>query len=173
MSMALRAPDRVRALVVVDIAPVAYQPTLRPFLDGMRRLPLQQVGSRRDADQFLTASVPDPGIRGFLLQNLVSTDSNAYAWRINLDAIDTELAVLGELPAGAGANAGSAYTEPVLAIYGTVSEYMQPAARDAMQRQFPTTELAPVSGAGHWVHAEKPDEFFELLSGFLGGLQAV
>ena len=170
MSLALRNPDRIQALVVVDIAPVAYQPTLRPFLDGMRQMPLAQVNSRRDADQLLEASVPNPGIRGFLLQNLVTSDGGGYSWRINLNVIDTELDVLGDIPAGAGTASGEVFDRPVQAIYGTQSEYMQAAAREAMVKQFPGTEFASVAGAGHWVHAEQPERFFQLLSDFLGRL---
>lgn len=170
MSLALRFPARLRALVVVDIAPVRYEPSLRTYLDAMLALPLDQVSSRRDADRLLAERVTDDGIRGFLLQNLVTNERGAYEWRINLPAIDTELATLGEPPAGLGQTKASGFHGPVQAIYGEQSEYMRAKARTAMQDVFPTAQLAPVSNAGHWVHAEQPTAFYRALTGFLESL---
>jgi esterase len=166
MTLADTAPERVRALIAVDIAPVFYEPTLRPFLQGMIDLDLTRVKGRRDADSALADAVPDTGIRGFLLQNLVKVDDH-YKWRINLSAIDAGLERLGEaLPLKTPASASF----PVLSIYGEQSDYMQPQAREHMQLVFPTTEFAPIRDAGHWVHAEQAALFQQALEHFLNQL---
>ncbi|MGC1443543.1 MAG: alpha/beta fold hydrolase, partial [Burkholderiaceae bacterium] len=160
MSIAAQAPGLVRALVVVDIAPVVYQPSLRPFLSAMMALDLKMVSRRSDADRALSEGVPDPMVRGFLLQNLVGK-SSAYEWRINLSAIDHYLEQLGEEPAGvandrASVDSGAGrYGGPVLSIYGDRSEYMRPPHRERLAQVFPTTQFLGIANAGHWVHAEQ------------------
>lgn len=167
MSAVLAHPERIDALVIVDIAPVTYQPTLRPYLQAMLDMPLADIRSRRDADDFLQQAVPEDGVRGFLLQNLVADGNGGYQWRINLATIDVALQSLGDLPAGMPAGAAAEFAGPVQAIYGSVSSYMQAPARTAMQQLFPQAELVRIDAAGHWVHAEQPDAFFSALSTFL------
>jgi len=166
MTLADTNPERIRALIAVDIAPVAYEPSLRPFLQGMIDLDLNQVNSRRDADSALVTAVPDPGVRGFLLQNLVKTDDR-YEWRINLSSIDAGLEQLGDPPP---MSRPATAQFPVLSIYGEQSNYMDATAREQMQAIFPTTQFAPISDAGHWVHAEQATRFQQALDGFLNQL---
>lgn len=166
MTLADVAPDRIRALVAVDIAPVSYEPTLRPFLQGMIDLDLSSINSRRDADNALSIAVPDTGVRGFLLQNLVKVDGR-YEWRINLSAIDAGLEQLGDAPP---LNQPGSAAFPVLSVYGEQSNYMNPTAREQMKLVFPTTQFAPIPDAGHWVHAEQAVAFQLALDQFLAQL---
>ena len=72
MVLALRHPQRVGRLCVVDVAPVAY-PSAHSFdryVDAMQGLDLGSLAARADADAALTDAVPEPVVRGFLLQNL-------------------------------------------------------------------------------------------------------
>lgn len=163
MTLADLAPERVTALIAVDIAPVYYEPTLRPFLQGMMAIDLTGIQSRRQADSALSVAVPDTNVRGFLLQNLVQTDG-AYRWRINLSAIDTQLESLGIEPT---LTLAGLYDFPVQSIYGAQSTYMNTNARAQMQAVYPNCEFAPISDAGHWVHAEQPTLFQSALDQFL------
>ncbi len=166
MTLADLVPERIAALIAVDIAPVYYEPSKRPFLEGMMALDIAKIKSRRDADNMLASAVPEPGVRGFLLQNLVQSDG-AYRWRINLAAIDAQLERKGiELTL---TNADT-YSFPVQAIYGESSAYMNSAARSQMQSIYPNCEFAPIPDAGHWVHAEQPALFQTALDRFLASL---
>ena len=87
MALALARPEGVARLLVADIAPVTYPtPVFTTYVDAMRAIPLRPGLTRRDADAALAAAVPNPALRGFLLQNLLFAEEPPR-WRIGLEAI--------------------------------------------------------------------------------------
>jgi pimeloyl-ACP methyl ester carboxylesterase len=180
MQLALRRPELLRALVVVDIAPVEYplqggrtddeDEEASPFaayIDAMREMDLDALTSRDDADQTLRAAVPSRMVRSFLLQSLVREGSGTgggWRWRLNLDLLDRDL---GELRGFPDPPPGSSFDGPVLWIAGANSTYVLPEDRPHMDALFPSTRLVKIKDAGHWVHSEQPEVFVETLRRFL------
>ena len=111
----------------------------------------------------LFRSVPDPAERAFLLQNLVF-DGPEASWRLNLAAIERGMPALAEFPAVA---AGAAYDGPALFVAGGRSDYLRPEHEPKIRRLFPNARVERIAGAGHWVHAERPREFLDLVEPFL------
>lgn len=163
MRLALESPERVERLVVVDIAPVSSPSDHLPLLDAMARLDPAAIGSRGEADRALEPAVPDAGVRQFVLQNLVR-DSRGFAWRIDLPAIRAALPDILDFPAPP---AGTHYAGPTLFLRGERSSYVLAEHDTAIRTLFPTARIVGVPGAGHWVHAEQPARFLELLGEFL------
>lgn len=162
MWLALSRPELVRALVVVDIAPVRYPDRFSGMLEAMRRLDLDGLTDRREADAKLAGELEGPVLRGYLLQNLVREDG-VWRWRIDLEAIGASLDdLLGFPTAGGGPFPGAA-----LFVYGTRSDYVSGAHLPAIRALFPMARLRAVPGAGHWVYADEPDAFARALEGFL------
>lgn len=159
MQLALTAPDRVRKLVVADIAPVAYGHSQQAMIDAMRAVDLTSVDKRSDADAQLASHVDDPGVRAFLLQSL---DVPGKAWRLNLDTLEAEMGRIVGWPDPPGTFPG-----PTLFLSGADSDYVRPEHRDAIRAQFPQARFAKIPGAGHWLHAEKPREFEAAIRAFL------
>jgi len=153
MALALREPARVSALAVLDIAPVTYGHDHFALIEALRELPLAEVHSRRDADQALSANVPDLGVRQFLLQNLVVRDGR-FAWRINLDAL---FANMGELTGFPSKLADHRYDGESLFYFGGESSYVQAEHHAVIRTLFPKAKLESLEGAGHWLHAEQPE----------------
>lgn len=160
MMLALHNPERVRRLVVADIAPVGYGHTQQGMIDAMRAVDLSGVTRRSDADAGLAVSVKDPGVRAFLLQSL---DVKEKRWRLNLDALEAEMDRIIGFPEVSGVFEG-----PVLFLSGAMSDYVLPEHRDRIRALFPNARFAKIPGAGHWLHAEKPREFEAALRVFLG-----
>ena len=102
MNFALNYPDRLAQLIVVDIAPRAYEPHHRDLLDGLRALDVSTFSTRADAEEALAAVAPEDDTRLFLLKNLYRTDDNSFAWRLNLSALHEHLAALGAEITGPG-----------------------------------------------------------------------
>jgi esterase len=163
MWLALHCPDRVEGLVALDMAPVTYPPRFGHIFAAMRGLPLHQLPHRPAADAHLARQLDDPRLRAFLLQNLVQREGR-WAWRVNLDAIidqREELRGFPQLPPQ------RQYPGPALFLYGDRSDYLQPEHWPAIRDRFPFARLRPVTDAGHWVYAERPQEVLTALQGFL------
>lgn len=169
MVLALRHPELVDRLVVVDIAPKGYGSLERfeGYIREMQSLPLGELESRGDAEARFTE--PDPGVKAFLLQNL-RRDGQSWRWQVNLDLIAADAALgvdsriadwpdaVDELPA---------YEGPVLWVAGGDSRYVKREDGDRMRRHFPRTRLFTIKGAGHWVHTDAPDIIVTALRRFL------
>ncbi len=168
MALALRHPSLVARLCVVDIAPVAYDSmsTFAGYVEAMQALDLAALGSRTDADAGLTERVPDPVVRGFLLQNLRRErrpdGGEGWRWQMNLDVLGAQLDALRGWPAEELAGLAP-YPGPTAWVAGERSDYVLPEHDEAMRRWFPRTRLVTVKGAGHWVHSEQPETFLTVL----------
>ncbi len=163
MVEALAHGEEVERLVVVDIAPVAYQPRHLAYVRAMRALDLGGVKRRSDVDARLAPEVADAAERAFLLQNLVFADGRA-GWRLNLAAIEREMPQLAGFPA---MPPGAAYGGPALFISGGQSDYLRPEHEREIRRLFPNAGIVRIADAGHWLHAEQPDAFLEIVEPFL------
>lgn len=165
MTLALRHPELVRRLVIVDIAPTNATSARGQFehlLGSLASVELDGLERRTDAAAFLKPLIPEDGVRGFLLQNL-KRGSDGFFWEPNLHLLRSKLATIMSFPAFDGAS----FTEPVLWIGGGLSNYITDADEPRMRELFPKTIRMTVRDAGHWVHSEKPEEVIAALRGFL------
>lgn len=171
MVLALRHPDLVERLCVVDISPVDYESAseFAGYISAMRGLDLSAIERRSDADAALSEAVPSRTVRGFLLQNLRRDDGPqgaGWAWQPNLEVLGRDLEVLTGWPEEELSGLAP-YDGPVLWLNGARSAYVQPDYAAAMDRWFPRNRRVTVKDAGHWVHSEKPEIFSEVLRRFL------
>lgn len=162
MVLALTRPELIDRLIVADIAPVAYSGgSLLAFVDAMLAVDPAQHDSRKQVEEALKRAVQDPGIRQFLLSNLVRGESGLL-WTLNLHAIRAAMDTLAGWPEVEGR-----YDGPTLFLAGERSDYVTDAAQPAVDRHFPKARVARVP-AGHWIHAEAPQATRAALRGFLG-----
>ncbi len=161
MMLALTRPELVTRLVVADIAPVRYAAPSRAYVEAMVRMELHPGMTRRDAMAALADSVPEEGIRAFLVQNLVFGDG-APRWRIGLADIAAGMDAIEDFAPPPGAR----YAGAVLCIRGSRSDYIQPRHMAAISGFFPAVRHAELP-AGHWVHADDPHGFLALIEPFL------
>ncbi|GAA4652702.1 alpha/beta fold hydrolase [Kistimonas scapharcae] len=167
MQLALDAPERVTGLIVADIAPVEYPAWHTDVFKGMFAVAEHEIHQRKEADQILAGHVAESGVRQFLLRNLVRTPEERYVWRVNLTGIhgsyqNIRLAPTGDMP----------YEGPVLFVKGECSDYIDSAHQKQVLLLFPASQLKVIGGAGHWLHAEKPELFNRIVSRFLSGLNS-
>jgi pimeloyl-ACP methyl ester carboxylesterase len=167
MVLALRHPELVERLCVVDVSPVAYDhlSEFQRYVAAMRGLDLSSLSGRGDADAALAGAVPDATVRGFLLQNL-RRDGDGWRWQVNLDVLGSSLPVIGGWPEQQ-LEGVPPYPGPVLWVAGARSDYVKEAYAGTMDRWFPANRLVTVKDAGHWVHSEQPGVFLEVLRRFL------
>lgn len=166
MMLALRHPELVRKLVVIDISPVASDSSrgeFRHLLSSLKALDLTSVRSRTDADSALSEAIPHPTVRGFLLQNL-QRSSMGFIWQPNLTLLHGELDTIMGFPEASGFT----FLGPVLWIRGARSDYVRDEDATTMRAFFPKTVRVTIRDAGHWVHSEQPEQVIASLRHFLG-----
>jgi pimeloyl-ACP methyl ester carboxylesterase len=184
MQLALRRPELLRALVVVDVAPTAYPESggrtddpdeeaspFAAYIAAMRAMELDQLKTREDAEAALRSAVPSRMVRSFLLQSLVREGlgtAGGWRWRLNLEALARDLGHLRGFPEPPP---GATFDGPVLWVAGANSTYVLPEDRARMDALFPATRLVRIKNAGHWVHSEQPEVFLETLRRFLDAVE--
>ncbi len=160
------SPHRMRSagLIVADIAPIGYADTLGAYVEVMRAIDPARAGSRSEVQRVLQDRLPDPSVAGFLAQNLVSRPEG-LAWRINLEAIAAAMPVLRSFPDALRARRCGA---PLTVIAGADSAYVTHADGREFAPMFDDVRIEVIAGAGHWVHADRPQEFVAIVRRTLG-----
>ncbi len=166
MQVAMDNSHRVSGLIVADVAPVTYPPHHQGMLIGLAALENATITNRSQADEVLARSVPEPGVRAFLLKSFKKREDGLFHWQLNRPAIQANYKMLGS------ANRGAPYPGSVLFIKGGNSDYILPEHHERISALFPAARIKIIEGTGHWLHAEKPMVFNKLVRRFLSGLQS-
>jgi pimeloyl-ACP methyl ester carboxylesterase len=149
-------------LIIADIAPKEYAPHHSDIINGLRSIDFDIVKSRNEADEILGKVIPDFGTRQFLLKSLYRVDKNRFGWRFNLK-------VLGAAQDNVGIQEPivNPINTPTLFIRGGKSGYILDSDMMLIEHAFAKAELKTIEGAGHWLHAEKPQEFYSFVENFV------
>ena len=161
MNFAVAHPGKVQKLIVVDIAPKPYDMENYVVLKGLNAIEIDRVTTRQEADEQLARFVDEADVRQFLLKNLQRKPEGGFRWKLNLPAITANIARIGLSLQFEGK-----YDKPTLFVRGSRSNYIKDHDFDRIRAIFPTAEIETLD-AGHWVPAEKPTEFVELVSAWL------
>jgi pimeloyl-ACP methyl ester carboxylesterase len=176
MFLAESHPDRIAALIVIDIAPTAYESgeaspqagTHAMILEAMKGVDFSRVNSREDVDRQLAGHIESRRIRSFLLKNLIRDGEHGYRWRLNVPVLHQSLEkVLGGLDAGKYSGGEEIAGFPVLFIRGEKSDYISDDDLLVIRQIFPDSRLSTIPGAGHWLHVEQPALLVKTIRYFL------
>ena len=160
MRFAQKYPDALEKLVVVDIGVKEYPMHHEHILAGIHAVTLDNVSSRRKAADELSEFIESNGIKQFLLKNLYWIHKGQLAWRMNVKVLEREMAdILSAMPE-------VEVMTPTLFIRGELSDYILDEDISNLENLFPDSEIKTIESAGHWVHAEAPEEFLEALLSF-------
>ena len=163
MLLACRHPERVTALVIVDIAPKDYYwPAHRAEFAAMNELDLANLASRAAAEKLFEAKVSDWAMRKFLLTNLVQVDGH-WQWSVNLPALTAALAAMEANPL----QPTDCFAGPTLFIAGGKSRYVTAEDHAAIRRYFPAARIETLVNAGHNPHIEMREAFVVLVTSAL------
>jgi len=162
MWLALTQPECVRQLIVVDIAPVQYHHGFSEIFKGIKSVPLQKIVSRDQADSYLAKHISELSIRQFLLQNLTNKNGE-YKWRIPFNFIEQAMPEIMGFPESSQMNPCH---QPTLFIAGDQSDYLLPKHHKTISSLFPSNTIKIIGNAGHWVHAEQPQQVFDTIHQF-------
>lgn len=162
MFFAARYPQLLKRLVVVDMAPRKYAVQHSREIDALKSIDMDQVHNRRVVEEQLESLLDDKSVVQFFLKNLNRRNDDTFSWRFNLDALVKNYDnILEAVPQNV------TFSKPTLFVRGELSRYIQPEDEPLIRQLYPSARIETVAGSGHWVHAEKPEEFYEVLKRFL------
>jgi esterase len=162
MKFAFTYPEKTEKLIVADIAPRKYSTDYHQnLLQKLSRLDLKDFTKRSELEAALCLFIEDAGIRLFLLKNLYRDEYKNFAWRFNLEVL---LEKISNIQDASFVNGVCAI--PTHFIRGGNSDYITSADELLINKHFSDFSMATIAGAGHWLHAEKPDLFYAEAMGF-------
>jgi esterase len=174
ISFALKWPEMINGLLIADISPFVNEDSNRIaynqhviILDTILSINPEDISSRDDAEKLLSMKIPSEKTRGFILKNLERVSGNKFKWKINALSLRNNLNRIME-----GINRNSAINNqvtgfPVTFLRGAESDYITDNDYPDILKVFPAAEIIKIQGAGHWIHADKPDEVVNFLKKLL------
>ncbi|GAB3484789.1 alpha/beta fold hydrolase [Marinomonas epiphytica] len=161
MQMAYLAPERIKKLIVADIAPVDYPASHTSIFAGLKALEDTQLTSRKQADDVLSQYVDIKGVRQFLLTNLERSEQGLQLTMSRANIADSYQTILKRPPID------GIIDTPTLFIKGELSDYIIADYQTAINAIFKKVSFKMIPDTGHWLHAEKPLPFTSLVKRFL------
>ncbi len=166
MQFALDHPDMTDKLIIVDIAPKRYAGGHESILNAIMALDLSQLTQRQDAENFLTAQLPQepPSTVQFLMKNLSRNKDGAFEWKMNFRAIYNHYQ---EILENVKPTYHAHFEGDTLFLRGSRSSYILDEDQAAIASLFPQARLETIAHAGHWVHADQPEQLLQAVRQFL------
>jgi len=161
MQFASMYPEKLEKLIVVDMAPKDYPGHQFGFIEKLISIDLAAMKSRKEAEAQLTAIIKDRATVQLLLKNIIWSAENKLAWKFNLKAIAANQNNIGQT-----FSIKNKIDTPALFIRGERSNYILDADITEIKKIFSHSEFKTIEGAGHWVHADKPEEFVKSVRDF-------
>ena len=162
MLFAVAYPDLVRKLIIADIGPKFYPQHHQDILKALSLLNFKEIRTRNEAEEVLSQYIMEAGTRQFLLKNLYWVQKGELGLRINLDALIDKVEEVGKaLPKEAR------FFKETLFLKGSNSDYIIETDEVLIKTHFPMAKIQKVSNAGHWLHAENPTDFYNIIMEFV------
>ncbi|MBI2723304.1 MAG: alpha/beta fold hydrolase [Bacteroidetes bacterium] len=162
MFFEFKFPNIASKIIIADISPRAYEPHHQQVLSALNAVDFSIIKTRKEAEAKLNEHIKDFGTKQFLLKNIYWKDAenNIMDWRFNLKVINKNYNNIGLAVPEFKSNT------PCLVIKGTKSNYITDKDLNDFKARFLNCSITSIE-AGHWVHAEKPKEFFEVVLNFI------
>jgi esterase len=162
MKVAIMFPDSIEKFISVDIGPQSYPVRHEKIIEALNSVDIENVKTRKEVEQALMQSIPDWGIRQFLMKNLKRLNEGGFTWKMNLPVISRKIENIGEAIGN-----GNVITKPGLFVRGSESDYILDEDWSEIEKQFPNSKLITIEGAAHWIHVDKPKELLDVFLEFI------
>ncbi len=161
MKLVELAPHRISQLIVLDMAPVAYQTRRHDnVFNGLQAVMKEKPSTRSEALAILSQHIELEGVRQFLAKSLYKQGDH-LAWRFNVNALWNHYDnIIGWDPI-------ELTHIPTLFVKGGDSDYLTADHQPLIQKQFQHVKAHVIANTGHWLHAEKPAEVLRAMRKFI------
>ncbi len=162
-------PEFVKKAILVDISPYNTKPSKKIIkfhqlvIGVLKQLDLTTYSSRLELKNDLLAKLFSPELVNFLMKDFYLDKNGKFVSKLNIEAIYNHVdEILGEVTIN-----NSVVKTPVLIVKGGNSEYFKEGDFPNIKTKFQNIQMSIIPNTTHWLHAEKPKEFYELVYSFL------
>nr|AWD93592.1 putative esterase [uncultured bacterium] len=168
-------PDKVKKLIVADIAPGKYDTTSpnvkthKKIIAALKSIDPSEAKTRKEIETQLSRYIDNVQLRMFLLKNIERKEDGCYRWKINIDSIEKNIINIMSGITGIDIPVHV----PALFLKGELSDYITDKDIPLIKEIFPDAKLVTIPGAGHWLHAQQPKIFIQKTLEFLRNRKTV
>ena len=128
----------------------------------MKSVPIENISTRKEIDNYLSNTINNNGLRQFLLKNIARVDNNNFVWKLNVEALLKNIDNISQK-----IESDKAFIKPALLITGEKSDYVKDDDIIELKRLLPALQNITIPNATHWLHAEAPNDFYRAVVSFL------
>lgn len=163
MQLTQLLPEAIERCIVVDITPRLYPAHHQDILAALRAVKDAKIQTRSEAQRAMTPLIKDFRVIAFLLKSF-QANQGSEPFLFNIDVIAKQYSQIADSPTVSP----DKYCAPILFIRGELSSYIQiPEDEILIHSLYRNASISPISGAGHWVHAEQKEIFVKAVHKFL------
>ncbi len=165
MFFATDYPERVKALLIADVAPKNYSKLKKHhkqkafhemIVNTMSNFDFSKHQNRTEINRALLQDIKEDAYRQILLKNIRKNKHlHCFEWKLNHKTIQKNLLHIMD-----GMDEKIVRKErhnfPVLFIKGEHSNYITLEDEQLICKIFPKAKVTSISESGHWIHAEQP-----------------
>jgi pimeloyl-ACP methyl ester carboxylesterase len=164
MHIALDYPELVNKMVVGDISPVNYPINeSNEIIKIIKEINLPAVSNRQELNQMIHSATKNNLLQGLILKNISSKNENGFYWKSNTQSILNNLENIYSF----NSNNKKPFNKKVLFLKSDNEMYVSEKHYPEISEFFPNNEIKTIRDTGHWLHAEKPDEFYDICINYL------
>lgn len=157
MMLCMLASQRVKKLIIIDIAPVQYDMKKYNFIfDAIEHVNKSKVTNKTIAAKLMQQHISDQLLIAFLLKSFYQ----GY-WKFNFLFIKNNYFHIGDWCMRC------TWWGPTLFIKGVRSTYLHIKYIYDIYHQFPNAYIHNVPNAGHWVHYDNPVYVINIINKFI------
>lgn len=157
MNFALTYPELVNDLIIIDIGPKKYEGDHQVILKTMKDISLNDFSERSEIEEKISEKIHSQKIVQLMMKNL-GRDQNTFFWKPNVEVILKNYRLLMDtMPKHQIFNGKTVF------IKGENSEYIELDELEDFRKYFSEAQMMIVPNSGHWVHADQPEVFLQLL----------
>ncbi len=162
MLFAVTYPEIAHKLIVADISPKFYKPHHQVILGALNSVNFKIHNTRKKVEDILKMDIKESGVLQFLLKNVYRKTKDELAFRFNLESLTINNPEVGEsLPSF------THFDGETLFLAGENSNYITNVDIGLIDAHFSNSQIVTIKNAGHWLHAENPEQFYAEVYSFL------
>jgi len=132
------------------------------LLAALKTLEVAKYKTYNDVDRALEEAIRETRVRQFVTKNRTLGENEKFQWRIGLDEIIANYDALTEALC-----ANRSFATRACFIRGGRSHFITDNGIPRIRALFPKAGIVTFVDAGHWIHIDAADRFYQAVTGFL------